>query len=241
MEDNIGRFKTLYAYIDESGSIVNANNATKRTESFVIAIIITDNPVFVKKVFKRERLKAIKTETYLKEELAKNKELKGSLVPEIIKYRIYEKISNKCVGNFEYGIIRLNNKKSYDYFKANKARVFNFLLKLFLSHRFRNLTRFKEFDKFEICIDERNVATKSLNTLEEFLETSINLNGSLFPKGISVSYCDSKSQLLVQLADFVANTSYRYFFDPEDTNYKNSFSLIKKDCIGNKEYTFPYK
>ena len=111
---------------------------------------------------------------------------------------------------FEIAVIVLNNKKATVKFRSNSSRVFNYLIKTFLNKHFKKNSKYKNVNQMHFVIDERNVATESKYTLQEYLNTELNLVETFSQEDIRVHYYDSKNYLLLQLADFISNTFYRY-------------------------------
>ena len=50
--DNIENVKTVYVYVDESGSITKTNISNNRY--FVIAMLFTENPVAIRRLYKKK-------------------------------------------------------------------------------------------------------------------------------------------------------------------------------------------
>lgn len=115
----------INTYIDESGSI--PKELDNNHKYFVIALVHVENQTRVSRIFKRSRLKVIKSNEKLLEQLRVQKEIKGSQLTEIKKRKIYEDIIRLC-NEIEIGIIVMNTTKVESKFRLNKARCFNYLL-----------------------------------------------------------------------------------------------------------------
>lgn len=229
----------IEVFVDESGTICKGT-ATKQ-DFFIITLLCVkkEDIEHVKKVFKRERLKVVNKEARLKEHLKINKEIKGSELSETDKKKIYEKLIEKCGDKFEIAVIVLDNKKATVKFRSNSSRAFNYLIKTYLDRHFKKRSKFKELNQIHFVIDERNVATESKYTLQEYLNTELNLMNPFSAEDIAVCYRDSKTYLLLQLADFISNTFYRYKQKNIQEAEANAQKLLKQTSTG-KVFKFPY-
>ena len=133
----------------------------------------------------------------------------------------------------------MNNKKATVKFRSNSSRVFNYLIKTFLEKHFKKRSKYKDLNQIHFVIDERNVATESKFTLQEYLNTELNLMDAFSEKDIVVQYYDSKNYLLLQLADFISNTFYRYR-QKHQREAKENVELLIKQTSTNKTFRFPY-
>ena len=229
----------ITVFVDESGTI--GKGIIKEDDFFIITLLfVKDEDVnHIKKVFKKERLKIANKKEVLKQQLKNNKEVKGSELSETEKREIYEKIIEKCGDKFEIAVIVMNNKKATVKFRSNSSRAFNYLIKIFLEKHFKKRSKFKKVNQVSFIIDERNVATESKYTLQEYLNTELNLMETFSEKDITVHYYDSKKYLLLQLADFISNTFYRYK-QKNNTESKDNVEILLKQTSTNKMFKFPY-
>ena len=230
----------LSIYVDESGILAKSTPASPKY--FIIAFVITNNSEKLKKEFKNSRLKAVKNKKKYLEQLKNTHEIKATDISENYKISIYEKLIEKCSDCFEIGFIVVDNDNLDSKFKEVRARSFNFLLKSFLSDYFINHSKFCSngnlIQNINFIIDEQNVATKSKYTLNEYLNTAF-LDNPITEKDITVTYSDSKNVILIQLADFLANTSFRHFQHHQPVARDNMNLLMAVVC-GNTFYGFPY-
>lgn len=224
-------------FVDESGII--AKHKTNKTNYFIITLVFVrdEDTEFVKKIFKKFRLQIAKRKSELFQELISNKEIKGSSISEADKHIIYEKLFKKCEDKFELGIIVLKNRRASARFRSNSSRAFNYLIKLFLQNEFVKSEMYKGLDKLNFHIDERNVVTESKFTLQEYLNTELNLTEHFCNEEISVHYFDSKKFLLLQMADFISNSCYRKLQKNNDDN--GNMKLILQNTITGKPFSFP--
>lgn len=229
----------ITVFVDESGTI--GKGTVKEDDFFIITLLfVKDEDInHIKRVFKRERLKVVNKKGELKEQLKKNNEVKGSELGETEKRPIYEKMIEKCGDKFELAVIVMNNKNATVKFRSNSSRAFNYLIKTFLEKHFKKRSKFKELNQIHFVIDERNVATESKYTLQEYLNTELNLLESFSEKDIIVHYYDSKNYLLLQLADFISNTFYRYRQKKNAESVYNVEMLLRQTST-NKMFKFPY-
>ena len=199
--------KTVYVYVDESGSITKTNVSNNRY--FVISMIFTDNPIAIRRLYKKKISQLMKKKDKYKKQILSNKEIKGSDISETVKMDIYEHILIHADDNLEIGIIVLDNNYTDDKFIVNHARSFNYMIQVYLTSYFRRHSKYMNGSgKIEFLIDEQNIATGAKYDLEEYLNQQLTLKNPICDM-FKVSYTDSKNEKLVQLADFVANSFYR--------------------------------
>lgn len=227
----------INTYIDESGILTKTANSDHRY--LIIALVHTCDCKNVAKKFRIYRSKAIKHDTALMNSLKVNKELKGSETPELMKKRIYSELIKQCP-EVEFGIIVIDTLLIEERFHQSKARAFNYLLKLYFKKYARVSKNFENESKIHLIIDEQNIATQSKHTLREYLNTELCFGDSKFNNDFSVQYEDSKNYLLIQLADYIANTTYRSLMN-NDTDADENLRILNPNVIGNKFFKFPNK
>jgi len=231
--------KNVTVFVDESGTIGKGN--VKKDDFFIITLLfVNDEDInHIRKVFKKERLKIVNKKDVLKEKLVSNKEIKGSELNETEKSGIYEKLIGKCGNKFEIAVIVLNNRKATVKFRSNSSRAFNYLIKTYLSVHFSKKSKFRCPHQMHFIIDERNVVTESKYTLQEYLNTELNLTDTFVENDIKVHYHDSKNYLLLQLTDFISNTFYRHKQKNIPEAAENVKMLLGQTSTG-KMFKFPY-
>lgn len=231
------KFRDVTVFVDESGTI--SKGQTKKEDYFIITLMFVDNDrmEYVKKLFKRYRFQVIKKKKVLLDELKENGEIKGSELSEHAKSKIYSKLLEKCEGDFELAIIVLDNTKATSRFKSNTSRVFNYLIKTYLNSYFIKYSRYKNLNSIKFVIDERNVATNSRCTLQEYLNTELNLVNTFAKEDINVHYYDSKKYMLLQMVDFISNTFYRRIQKHQNVE-ENVEKLLSTTCKG-EIFRFP--
>ena len=178
-------------YIDESGSMTS-NSEEYKQPFFIVSVIKVTNSKVLNRNLKRFISKNLKL---LKKLDTQNKmfingkfaELKGSSLNSALKRKFVTEITKDFP--FELYYIKLFNKQVNPMMLNNKARAFNYLLKLFFQFSLRNKTF--EDEEYFLQIDERNIKTQSKNTLEDYLNTELILNDGLLSKPLKVKYFDS--------------------------------------------------
>lgn len=224
-------------FVDESGNI--AKNREEKSDYFVIALLFVrdEDLEFVHKLFKKYRLQAVKRKSWLLEELRRNGEIKGASLTEAEKRHIYRKLFGKCRDKCELGIIVLDNKKATEKFRANTSRAFNYLMKLYLQEAFPKSSLAENLNNLKFVVDERNVAKASRVTLQEYLNTELNLTADFCSGDIVVHYYDSRRYLFVQMADLIANTFYRKYQNKRDGN--DNVALLMQWVPGGEVFQYP--
>lgn len=223
-------------YIDESGSMTH-NTKSKKYKYFIITLVLVEEPEKLKKVYRRfikkhfDELKSIDKE---------NKMFKGGKFVELKGSAFTPEMKNKFVdyfcknNHFKIVYIRVDNSNTYENFYKNKARAFNYVLKLGLEHL--NNEKILVDRSWTIQIDERNVKTDSRDQLEEHLNTEFSTGKNLVDK-ISVKYFDSSNNKLIQLADVFSNLLYSYILT--DGAYENEIQYMIDNEYLIKIFEFP--
>lgn len=234
-------------YIDESGSI---NNHMPNNKYFVIALVhITDKKEF-DRAYKRfvsenhtrlrelDRGKVDANGNVLKSENkmfvnGKFRELKGSQFDFEMKKKFLSFFSQKK--HFEVFYIVLKNHSLTDGFCKNTSRAFNYVLRSALEFFIKKKGWLPD-EKCHLQIDERNEKTESKHFLENYLNTELNLSGSV-SADFTVTYFDSCNNKGIQIADVFANA---YWSQLKTRNYSEEFQQLKKAGIYRGSYVFPY-
>lgn len=210
-------------YIDESGSMTH-NTRSKKYRYFIITLVLVEEPEKLKKVYRRfvkkyfHELKSIDQENRMFKG-GKFVELKGSAFTPDMKNKFVDYF---CKNNyFKILYIRVDNSKVYENFYKNKARAFNYVLKLALEHL--NNEKILVDRNWTIQIDERNLKTDSSQQLEEHLNTEFSTGKNLVDE-IIVKYFDSSNNKLVQLADVFSNLLYSHILT--DGAYEEEIQYI---------------
>lgn len=236
----------MIIYVDESGSI---NNHMPNNKYFVVALIRVTNKESLKKAYKRfvssnyESLRELdkdkvnqKTGVVVKEggKMFLNgsfKELKGSQFDKKMKQKFVDFFSKKQT--FEIYYVKIANEKLTDQFCTNKARVFNYTLKLAMEYFIT-----KGYLPDEDCtlqLDERNEKTEAKYFLENYLNTELSMNGTTTSK-FEVEYFDSSDNKLIQVADVFANLFYSHL---QTGAYEEEFANLKNKGILKFIFEFP--
>ena len=191
-------------YIDESGSIHPTSEKLNRY--FIIGIVIPKDSKKLKRVYKTFIRKYIKDLRKLDVEGKMFNtdghfvELKGSSMNKTMKLNF---IKFFCQNNlFEVRYIVLDNNLLEERFIKNKARTFNYLIKIFLINSIKK--KYIKDNQIFLQIDERNVKTDSKFSLEDYLNQELLLNDNLV-ENIQVQYFDSSQNCFIQIADVFSN------------------------------------
>ena len=228
-----------YIFVDESGSITKDSKGDKY---FVICLIITKDKKKLERAFRNENIALAKRYPSLGKMLKENKEIKGSDITEPRKSILYENMIKKYHDLFEIGIIILDNENSTTQLSLVKARCFNFLIQEYMGNYFRHHCKF--FDRMtSLCqninftIDERNVKTNAKHRLDGYLTEHLNAFDPICTDSINVAYTDSKNALLVQFADYIANTFYRNMKRIKESN--KNVKMLQENLCDNRVFVFP--
>ncbi|QID93691.1 DUF3800 domain-containing protein [Limosilactobacillus fermentum] len=189
-------------FIDESGSITRSKAWKRRY--FVIAIVESNNPLQVKRIFRKAKVKFLKEHTgKIYEDLDYHNEIKGSEMPPKMKEFIFKELKNKTDVKLHYVII--DNHHLKDSLLDDVELCFNFVLCNYLG----NLLKLNKYNNLAIKLDERNCSVRSLNSLGSYLKLDLMFQRKLIDRFDGCKYVDSTKSDLVQIADMVANTVYR--------------------------------
>ena len=225
-------------YIDESGSLTN-NCEEYKQPFFIISIIKVKD----EKVLHRNLKRFISGNMKILKKLEKSNkmfingkfmELKGSALNGALKKTFVEEITKD--EPFELFYIKVYNSQVSNKFIENKARAFNFLLKIFFEHNLRN-KNLLDSDYF-LQIDERNIKTQSKNTLEDYLNTELILNFNLLTNPLFVKYFDSAHNKFIQVSDVFSNLYYSHCIT---NKYGEIFDNLKQKGILKDIFAFPKK
>ncbi len=206
---------------------------------FIISVVLVKDEKILKRNLKRfvsDNLKLLKkidkdNKMFLG---GKFRELKGSVFNGALKRKfVHEIIKNN---SFEIYFIKFLNRQAKPAMLQNKARAFNYLLKLFFQHNLRKGI-FEDTEYF-LQIDERNIKTQAKNTLVDYLNTELILNDELLTKPLTVQYFDSVNNKFIQVADIFANL---YYSQCMTNAYDDVFNDLKEKEILKEIFIFPKK
>lgn len=236
----------MIIYVDESGSI---NNHMPNNKYFIIALIKVTNNSSLKRAYKRfvssnyEVLKELdkdkvnqKTGAIIKEggKMFLNgsfRELKGSQFDREMKCKFVDYFSKN--NSFEIYYVKIANEKLTDHFCTNKARVFNYTLKLALEYFIAK--GYLSDEDYTLQLDERNEKTEAKYFLENYLNTELSMNGTTTSK-FEVKYFDSSNNKLIQVADVFANLLYSHL---QTGVYSEEFAKLEEKGILKYIFEFP--
>ena len=225
-------------YIDESGSIHPTSEKLNRY--FIIGIVIPKDPQRLKKVYKTfirkniNNLKSLDKDNKMFNKDGKFIELKGSSMDKEMKLNFIEFF---CKNNlFEVRYIIVDNNQLDIKFIKNKARTFNYLLKIFLINSI--CKKYIEDKELSLQIDERNVKTDSKYSLEDYLNQELLLNDNLI-ENVQVQYFDSSQNCFIQIADVFSNIMYSNLITKG--NYQKELQQLQQDKYILPPFIFPKK
>lgn len=237
-QENTSLEETVYISIDESGSMTKKD--LSKNKFFVICYIRIKDGKKLKKALKRyiskkmEHFRAIDINNMMFDSSGKFKELKGSALPKDDKIELAKYL---CKNNyFDVYYICVNNRKTEEKFYRNKARAFNYLLKIDLRFNLKNGNLSKS--NYSFFIDERNVKTEARMSLEELLNDNLILEEELI-NSVKVSYYDSANCQYIQIADFFSNLLYSYLHDKN--TYENLINKMQEEGYIKNIFRFPQK
>ena len=227
--------ESLIVFVDESGSITKTDVSNNRY--FIIALLFMRDSDRLKRYYRKGISALIKKSPKYKKILDENGEIKGSELPEAKKKPIYERIIRNCKGDFEIGIIVLDNNYTTKDFIKNHARTFNYIVQMYFDSFFRYHSKYKNtISKMHLFIDEQNIATDAKYTLDGYLNQHLTIIKPICDC-FEVRYSDSKNHLLIQLVDFISNTFYRNI-EKHDEISKETVKILLDEVCGNRIFDF---
>ncbi|MBQ3274971.1 DUF3800 domain-containing protein [Candidatus Saccharibacteria bacterium] len=191
----------IRVYVDESG------NMGKSGKYFVLAAIVvktTKAEVRLKRIIRREQTldASGKPKLFVK----KGEEIKFSRLEFAQRQRILTKISKVEDVDVFYFVAY---KPLVELLRQGKEKnlIYNYFSKLLMMRIFK---RYKE--EFEIIFDQRSTAVKSMNSLTDYIKISAYEEfPNLVGKTVTVNQADSKTNLLLQVADMVAGAAFQAY------------------------------
>lgn len=223
-------------YIDESGSIHPTSQKLNRY--FVIGIVIPKDSKKLKRVYKTfirkniDTLKELDVEGKMFNQEGKFIELKGYSMDKPMKLNF---INFFCQNDLlEVRYIILDNNLLDERFIKNKARTFNYLLKIFLINSIKK--KYIKDNEIFLQIDERNVKTDSKYSLEDYLNQELLLNDNLIDN-VQVQYFDSSQNCFIQIADVFSNIMYSNLITK--SSYQKELQQLKRNGYILPPFIFP--
>jgi hypothetical protein len=205
---------------------------------FIICVVHAKDPIMLKRAYKRfissnlELLRKNDKHHKMFYRSGRFKELKGSFMSNKLKLKF---IDFFCKRNYlELYYICCSNQLVDDYFYSNKARAFNYLIRLCIEHNSLNNNLKKDYNEFHI--DERNVSTRTVATLEEYLCIEL-VTVKRLQLGFCVEYHQSEIRELIQIADVFSNIYYSYIV--KGKIYDKEINYMRKNSYIKNEFYFP--
>lgn len=223
-------------YIDESGSIHPTSQKLNRY--FIIGIVIPKDSKKLKRVYKNfirkniDELRKLDIEGKMFDSNNKFIELKGSSMDKKMKLEFIEFFCKNSL--FEVRYIILDNNLLDSRFIKNKARTFNYLLKIFLINSIKK--KYIVDKEIFLQIDERNVKTDSKYSLEDYLNQELLLNDNLI-ENVQVQYFDSSQNCFIQIADVFSNIMYSNLITKG--SYNEQLKKLQQDKYILPPFIFP--
>lgn len=222
-------------YIDESGSMTT--NYAEHNPYFVIAMVKTDDPKRMRKVFKRyvsgheKELRAIDLEhkLFLNE---KFRELKGNQFTPDMKKEFVRYFCRNQLFELYYVVVK-NKSLSSTTLYNNTARAFNYLIRISLATFIKS--GLMDASGFDLQLDERNERTDTKRFLQDYLNTELLLNGVTSAES-RVTYYDSEDNALIQVADVFANIMFSNLMTG---NYADEIKMMNEEGYLRKTFVFP--
>ena len=225
-------------YIDESGSVHPTSEKLNRY--FIIGIVIPKDSKQLKRVYKTfirkniDELRTLDTDGKMFDKNNRFVELKGSSMNKPMKLNFMKFF---CQNNlFEVRYIILDNNHLEERFIKNKARTFNYLLKIFLINSIKK--NYIEDKQLFLQIDERNVKTDSKYSLEDYLNQELLLSDNLI-ESVQVKYFDSSQNCFIQIADVFSNIMYSNLI--AKGSYEKELQQLQQDKYILPPFIFPKK
>lgn len=223
-----------YLYIDESGSMTT--DYIGDNPCFIIAIVRAKDPVILRKCHKRfvsKYISALKAADKNRRMFKGENfyELKGSMFTPELK-RKFATYFNRPEAIELFYIVMDNSAINAELY-LNKARAFNYVLKLALSYFLSK--GFLDDGEILIQIDERNEKTETKYFLQNYLNTELRPSGIL-SKDTTVKYFDSSNNRIIQIADVFSNLYYSHC---RSNGYDDVFRMLRDSGCLKNIFVFP--
>jgi hypothetical protein len=206
-------------YIDESGDI---GLGPRSSPYFVIAALIVNDPLDIKRCFKKIR------RNKLKKKFKELPELKFNSSDKVIRRRVLE-----CIASSDIDIwcSVLRKEQLFDHLRETPQIVYNYLTGSLIAKIYLH---YRPSHTFNVIVD------KSLNGIQrELFDNYVvyktmehNIPFTPFPIPPTVIHVDSKTEPCVQAADFVAGAVHRKYRMNEHACY----AIIEGNCIQVYDY-----
>ena len=226
-------------YVDESGSMTKKGLRYIKNQYFVICVVHVKDEKKLKRVYKRfissnlELLKKDDKSHNMFYKSGKFKELKGAFMSCEVKKNFANFFCQNDLFSIYY--ICSSNQMANSHFYQNKARAFNYLIRLCVEYNSFNKNIKKDYNFFHI--DERNVSTKTIATLEEYLNIEL-VTAKRIQTGFTVRYFHSENNELIQVADVFSNIYYSYIV--KGKSFDQVISYMRKYKYIKNEFYFPF-
>jgi len=195
-----------HVYIDESGDL-----GKQGSEYFIIAAIVTDDPLKLERIVKNVRQRK------LKKKIREMPELKANKSNRVIRESILKKVRKTDCQIFA---IIVEKKKIYDRLFNTKDRLYNYICKNLLDK-----IDAVGIQKLTIVVDKKHTNTLIRKNFDHYIKTSLCRNCS-----VEIQHRDSQASKALQVVDFVAWSIHRKF-----NHNDNSYWTIIEEKIMNRD------
>lgn len=210
-----------------------------RYRYFIICMVLTKDSKRLKRVYNRfvtSNLMELKRDDKYNSMFYKSgrfKELKGAYMSNHMKKKFINYFCQKELLSVFY--ICVSNENIERYFYSNTARAFNYLIRLSIEFNTNNGNIDKNLNY--LYIDERNVRTDTIATLEEYLNIEL-VVGKHIQKPFFVKYCQSDVKDLIQVADVFSNIYYSYIV--RGNTFDDDIKFMREQKYIKNEFYFPF-
>ena len=210
-----------------------------KNQYFVICVVLVNDEKRLKRVYKRfvslnmESLRREDKHYNMFYKSGKFKELKGAYMSYKTKKNFVKFFCKNQLFSIFY--ICSSNQMADNYFYSNKARAFNYLIRLCIEHNTLKCNINKDFNYLKI--DERNVSTRTRSTLEEYLCIEL-VTAKRLQLGFLVEYFQSERNELIQIADVFSNIYYSYIV--KGRIFDNEINYLRNNKYIKNEFYFPF-
>lgn len=184
--------ETVYASLDEAGRLPGA------TRYFVVAILVTRDPVSLRKIIRRVRLKMGKAEARKRRNIP---ELKWRDAGQRTRERVLETLARADVEVFLF-VLDKEGRKVTDT-PGNYARIVGELLRLCVPR----------YGRLALIVDKHFALAWQRSLFDEAIRDLLGVGENLM-----ITHVDSETDPFVQLADFVAGSTYDKYARGTHTN-----------------------
>ena len=191
--------RKMYVFIDESGDLGRFG-----TNYFVVAGVVVDDPVKLKRVIKKARQRK------LKKKIRELPELKANKTNKVVRNYILSKIASADVKIFA---IVVDKSKIMPHLYEVKDRLYNYIFGILI-----NELASDEYSSMRIIVDKKHTNTLIRENFNDYIQWKIR---SRHPNiSVEIKHLDSQSTPELQAVDFIAWAILRKFNVGDDEYYR---------------------